>query len=188
MEYLLEIFSGIENLSLEMETFIHSILYDSNSTIENFVNNYGLALEHLCKTTSNNLNLKFIRRRKQFIQVMGLEQTRKQDDDLVFHVRLFLINKRKFIQFILIQLKYHGNNSETTNILTLSGIHSTSNTDRKDATICLDESSPSDNILISAITLDNNDKNIPSYLPVVNNDKKSNTELILHLTIDEPHI
>jgi hypothetical protein len=86
MENLLEIFSGIEIPSLNIETFIHSILYDSNSIIANFVNNYGLALEHLSKTTSNNVNLRFIRRRKQFIEVMRLEQTRKQDDDLGFHV------------------------------------------------------------------------------------------------------
>jgi len=86
MENLLEIFSGIDNSLTNIESFIHQILYDSNSTIANFVNNYGLALEHLCKTTSNNVNLRFIRRRKQIIQVMRLEQSRKQDDDLVFHV------------------------------------------------------------------------------------------------------
>jgi hypothetical protein len=57
----------------------------------NFVTNYGLALEHLCNTTSNNVNLKFIRRRKQIIQVMHLEQSRKQDtDDLVVHVSYFV--------------------------------------------------------------------------------------------------
>jgi len=86
MENLLEIFSGINNSSINIELFIHEILYDSNSIMENFVINYGLALEHLCKTISNNVNLRFIRRQKQIIQVMRLEQSRKQDDDLVFHV------------------------------------------------------------------------------------------------------
>jgi hypothetical protein len=41
---------------------------------------------------------------------------------------------------------------------------------------------------MSAITLDSNDKNTPCYLPVVNNDKNSDAELILHLSIDKPHI
>jgi len=86
MENLLEIFSGIDSPLTNIESFIHEILYDSNSTMTNFVTNYGLALEHLCKTTSNNVDLKFIRRRKQIIEVMRLEQARKQDDDLVFHV------------------------------------------------------------------------------------------------------
>ncbi len=86
MENLLEIFSGINSPLTNIESFIHEILYDSNSIMENFVINYGLALEHLCKTTSNNINLRFIRRQKQIIQVMRLEQSRKQDDDLVFHV------------------------------------------------------------------------------------------------------
>ena len=86
MEYLLEVLAGIEIPSSNIESFIRSILYDKNSTITNFVTNYGLALENLSKTTSNNVNLRFIRRRKQFIQVMRLEQTRRQDDDLVFHV------------------------------------------------------------------------------------------------------
>jgi hypothetical protein len=86
MENLLEIFSGINSPLTNIESFIHEILYDSNSIMENFVINYGLALEHLCKTTSNNVNLRFIRRQKQIIQVMRLEQSRKQDDDLVFHV------------------------------------------------------------------------------------------------------
>jgi hypothetical protein len=86
MEDLLEIFTGIEIPTSETESFICSILYDKNSTMTNFVINYGVALEHLCKTKSNNVDLKFIRRRKQIIEVMRLEQSRKQDDDLVFHV------------------------------------------------------------------------------------------------------
>jgi len=94
MEHLLEIFSGIEIPSSNTDSFIRSILYDSNSIISNFVTNYGLALEHLSKTTSNYLNLRFIRRRKQIIQVMRLEQARKQDDNLVFHVSLFYISSK----------------------------------------------------------------------------------------------
>ena len=86
MEYLLEVFAGIEISSSNMDSFCRSILYDTNSTITNFVTNYGLALENLSKSTSNNVNLRFIRRRKQLIQVMRLEQARRQDDDLVFHV------------------------------------------------------------------------------------------------------
>jgi len=75
MENLLEIFSGIEKSSSNTDLFIRSILYDSNSLMTNFVENYGFALENLCKMTSNNVNLRFIRRRKQLIQVMRLEQT-----------------------------------------------------------------------------------------------------------------
>ena len=86
MEHLLEVLAGIEIPSINTESFIHSILYDLNSTMTNFVANYGAALKHLCKMTSNSVNVRFIRRRKQFIQVMRLEQARKQDDDLVFHV------------------------------------------------------------------------------------------------------
>jgi hypothetical protein len=86
MEHLIDVFGGNEIPSSKTESFIRSILYDSNSTITNFVANYGLALENLCKTTSNHINLRFIRRRKQIINVMRLEQARKQDDDLVFHV------------------------------------------------------------------------------------------------------
>jgi hypothetical protein len=40
--------------------------------------------------TSNNVNLRFIRRRKQFIQVLRLERTRKQDDNLVVNVSDFV--------------------------------------------------------------------------------------------------
>jgi hypothetical protein len=89
MEYLLEVFAGIQISSSNIDSFIHSILYDYNSTITNFVTNYGAALQNLSKSTSNNVNLRFIRRRKQFIQVMRLEQARKQDDELVFHVSHF---------------------------------------------------------------------------------------------------
>jgi hypothetical protein len=96
MENLLEIFSGIERSSSNTDLFIRSILYDSNSLMTNFVKNYGLALENLCKMTSNNVNLRFIRRRKQFIQVMRLEQTRKQNEDLIFHVSDFVKLKKVF--------------------------------------------------------------------------------------------
>ncbi len=40
---------------------------------------------------------------------------------------------------------------------------------------------------MSAITLDSNDKNILCYLPVIHNDTKDKSELIL-LSIDKPHI
>jgi hypothetical protein len=96
MENLLEIFSGIERSSSNTDLFIRSILYDSNSLMTNFVENYDFALENLCKMTSNNVNLRFIRRRKQLIQVMRLEQTRKQNEDLVFHVSDFVKLKKVF--------------------------------------------------------------------------------------------
>jgi hypothetical protein len=100
MEHLLEVFDGIESLSSNAELFIRSILYDSNSIITNFVDNYGVALEHLCKTTSTNVNLRFIRRRKQFIEVMRLEQTRKQEtDDLTFHVSYFFQKINRIFYF-----------------------------------------------------------------------------------------
>jgi hypothetical protein len=85
-------------------------------------------------------------------------------------------------------LKHDGNNSETTNVLTVSGIHSTSNTHKKDVTICLDESSPSDITILSAITLNEHDKSTPCYLPVVCNDTKDKSELILYFSTDKPHI
>ena len=98
MEYLLEIFNGIENLSSNAEAFIRSILYDSNGSLANFVNNYGVALEHLCKATATNINLRFIRRRKQFLRVMRLEQNRKQEiDDLIFHVSYLLHGNQIFL-------------------------------------------------------------------------------------------
>jgi hypothetical protein len=54
------------------------------------VSNYGLALENLSKSISSHVNLRFIRRQKQIIDVMRLEQARKQDDELVFHVNSLL--------------------------------------------------------------------------------------------------
>lgn len=102
MERLLEVFDGLENPSSDTEALIRSILYPSDSGIANFVNNYGAAIEHLCKTTAANVNLKFIRRRKQFIDVMRLEQARKQEtDDLVFHVSDFLsIDRISHLRYI----------------------------------------------------------------------------------------
>jgi len=98
---------------------------------------------------------------------------------------MFQINKLIYIFF---QLKYDENNSAAKNVLTVSGIHSTSNTHKKNVTICLDESSPSDMTVMSAITLDSIDKNTLCYLPVVNNDKNNNTELLLYFSMDKPHI
>lgn len=87
MEHLLEIFAGIESPSLQTNAFIRSILFDSNSIIANFINNYRSTLEHLSQSTSKNINLRFIRRRKQFLQIIRLEQSRKQQiDDCEFHV------------------------------------------------------------------------------------------------------
>ena len=96
MEYLLEVFAGIEISSSKTDSFIRSILYDSSSTMKNFVKNYGLALENLSKMTSNDVDLRFIRRRKQFIQVMRLERTRKQNDDLGFQVSDFVTMNQVF--------------------------------------------------------------------------------------------
>ncbi|CAF3088863.1 unnamed protein product [Rotaria sp. Silwood2] len=169
MEYLLEVFAGIDISLSNTDSFIHSILYESNSNIKHFVANYGLALKNLGEMKSNNVNLRFIRRRKQFIQIMRLEQARKQDDDLVFH------------------LKYDGK-TETTNVITLSGVHSTSNINKKDVIIYLDETSSNDTSLISTITLNTNDKNTPCYLPVVHGDTKDKPELIIFLSIDKPYL
>ncbi|CAF3428145.1 unnamed protein product [Rotaria socialis] len=168
MEYLLEVFSDIEISLPKTDLFIRSILYDSNSTIQNFVANYGLALRNISERKQNNINLRFIRRRKQFIQVMRMEQVRKQDDR-IFH------------------LKY-DEKKELTNDLVVSGIHSTSTNSQKDFIIYLDESSPNDTTMISAITLNTNDKNIPCYLPIVHRDIKDKSELISILSIEKPHI
>ncbi|CAF1088574.1 unnamed protein product [Rotaria sordida] len=170
MEYLLDVFSSIHIPLSNTNSFIRSILYDSNSNIQNFIGNYGLALKNLSQMKSNNINLRFIRRRKQFIQIIRLEQARKQDDNLVFH------------------LKYDGK-TEISNILTLSGIHSISNTKKNELIIYLDEISPNDKTLISAITLNTNDNNTPSYLPlVIHNDITDKSELILFFSIDKPHL
>lgn len=80
MDHLLEVFARVEMASPEMKLFIRSILHDS--TMANFVRNYQLALEHLGKMNSTDVNLKFIRRRKQFLQLIRL----KSDDNLRFHV------------------------------------------------------------------------------------------------------
>ncbi|CAF4253976.1 unnamed protein product, partial [Rotaria magnacalcarata] len=95
-----------------------------------FVANYGLALRNISERKQNNINLRFIRRRKQFIQVMRMEQVRKQGDR-IFH------------------LKY-DEEKELTNDLVVSGIHSTSTSNQKDFIIYLDESSPNDTTIISA--------------------------------------
>jgi hypothetical protein len=81
----------------------------------------------------------------------------------------------------------YGGKSETTNALTVSGLHSPMNINKKDGIICLDDATPEDITVMSAITLDINDKNTPCYFPVIYNDTKDKSELIL-LSIDEPHI
>ncbi|CAF5201263.1 unnamed protein product, partial [Rotaria magnacalcarata] len=133
-----------------------------------FVANYGLALRNISERKQNNINLRFIRRRKQFIQVMRMEQVLKQGDR-IFH------------------LKY-DEKKELTNDLVVSGIHSTSTSNQKDFIIYLDESSPNDTTIISAITLNTNDRNISCYLPSVHHDIKDKSELISILSIEKPHI
>lgn len=86
MENLLEIFAGIEIPSSNTSQFIRSILYDSNSNIGNFVSNYGLTLKHISEMKSNNINLRFIRRRKEFLEIMRLERDRQKHNNRVFHV------------------------------------------------------------------------------------------------------
>lgn len=68
MNYLLEVFTRVEVPLSETNLLIRSILYDS--TIANFVRNYQFAFEQISKTNSNNINLRFIRRRKQLLQLM----------------------------------------------------------------------------------------------------------------------
>jgi len=49
--------------------------------------------------------------------------------------------------------------------------------------------SSNDNVIMSAITLDTiTNKNIPCYLPVVHNDTKDKSELLLLVSLDKPHI
>ncbi|CAF4046797.1 unnamed protein product [Rotaria sp. Silwood2] len=60
--HLLKVFTTIDIPLSDTNSFIHSILYDSNSDIQNFV-----------------------AKRQQFLQITCLEQARKQDDNLVFH-------------------------------------------------------------------------------------------------------
>lgn len=101
MEHLLEIFAGIESPSLDTNAFIRSILFDSNSLIANMINNYRSTLEHLSQSTSKNVNLRFIHRRKQFLQIIRLEQLRKQQiDDCSFHVRGILYFNSSFHSLI----------------------------------------------------------------------------------------
>ncbi|CAF1139632.1 unnamed protein product [Adineta steineri] len=164
MEHLVEVFDNIEIPSSNTNSSIRSILYDSNSTINDFVANCGLALKNLSKNTSNNINLRFIRRRKQFIQLMRLQQ----NENLIFH------------------LKYNEK-SQRKNNLSMSGIHLTKNTNKKDVIICLDKISLNDSPVMTSITLATNENNIPTYLPVINSDKNNTSELIL-LSIDKPHI
>jgi hypothetical protein len=83
-------------------------------------------------------------------------------------------------------LRYDGK-SEKTNALTVSGLHSPTNINKKDGIIFLDDATSDDVTVMSAITLDINDKNTLCYLPVIYNDTKDKSELIL-LSIDEPHI
>lgn len=93
MEHLLEIFSGLAYSNSDSQAFIPKILYESDLNIEKFVKNYGRTLEHLRRATAKNVNLRFIRRRKQFLQIMRLEQIRQQTtDDLAFHVSSFLFD------------------------------------------------------------------------------------------------
>ncbi|CAF1137641.1 unnamed protein product [Rotaria sordida] len=64
MEYLLEVVAAIDIPLSNTNSFIRSILYDSNSRIQNFAANYNLTLKNLSEMKSNNINLRFIRRRK----------------------------------------------------------------------------------------------------------------------------
>ena len=86
MEYSLDVFAGIDVPLTNTDTFIHSILYDSTSIIKNFVAHFGLIMKNVGQTKVTNVNLRFIRRRKQFIQVLRLEQARKRNDNFAFHV------------------------------------------------------------------------------------------------------
>jgi hypothetical protein len=54
--------------------------------------------------------------------------------------------------------------------------------------ISLNEANMNDTTVIAALTLDTNYKNTPCYLPVVHNDTKDKSELMLALSIDRPHI
>ncbi|UJR29306.1 hypothetical protein I4U23_010520 [Adineta vaga] len=166
INHLLEIFTRVETASLETKLFIRSILY--GSTMADLVANYHLASEHICKTDSENINLKFIRRRKQFLQLMRLEQGRQQHVNLVFHIKC-------------------DNKSTKSNVLTILGVHSLTNSSSKCINICLDNGSSDESTILSNIKLNTNDKNIPCYLPVINNDKTNTSELVL-LSIDRPHL
>ena len=77
--------------------------------------------------------------------------------------------------------------SDTGNILTVSGVHLSTNMIEKDLIISLDDATPDDHMIMSAIIFDTNDGNTRCYLPVVVNDRKDKSELIL-LSIGEPHI
>ncbi|CAF1651003.1 unnamed protein product [Adineta ricciae] len=157
MDHLLEVFTRVEVTSPEMESLIRSIPHDS--TIVNFVRNYQIALKHLCEMNSNDVNLKFIRRRRQFLQLIRL----KRDDNLLFHLKC-------------------DHKHDRSKALTVSGVHSSTNVDAKSLNISLDVSCSTDAPVLSSIVLDTN---APCYLPVMNNDKANNSELIL-LSIDKP--
>ncbi|CAF1650884.1 unnamed protein product, partial [Adineta ricciae] len=157
MDHLLEVFARVEAASPETKLFIHSILHDF--AMANFVRNYQLTLEHLYKMNSNDVNLKFIRRRRQFLQLIR----RKRDDNLLFHLKC-------------------DHKHDRSNALTVSGVHSSTNIDAKGLNISLDVSCSTDAPVLSSIILDTN---APCYLPVMNNDKENNSELIL-LSIDKP--
>lgn len=89
MEHLLDIFVSSNASILQTNPFLHSILFHRQSNIDHFISNYGQALESLSKSTSTQVNLRFIRRRKQFLHFIALEQQRQDDDDLVFQVSSF---------------------------------------------------------------------------------------------------
>jgi hypothetical protein len=49
--------------------------------------------------------------------------------------------------------------------------------------------SSNDNVILSAVILDTiTNRYIPCYLPVVHNDTKDKSELLLLLSLDKPHI
>ena len=84
MENLLEIFVSSNGSLIEKNSFVRSILYSNPNHLDHFIANYGLALESISKSTSNNINLKYLFRRKQFVQLICVEQQRQQEEDFVF--------------------------------------------------------------------------------------------------------
>ena len=89
MEDLLDIFVSSNGSILLTNSFLRSILFHRQSNIDHFISNYGQALESLSKSTSIQVNMRFIQRRKQFLHFISLEQQRQDDDDLIFQVSPF---------------------------------------------------------------------------------------------------
>ena len=86
MDHLLTVLNGTDIDSCSFISSLRALMARCDGSMVSFVSNCTTALTHLRSSTAARIDLRLVRHRKQLLDLLRLERTRRKDTHLAVHV------------------------------------------------------------------------------------------------------